>query len=136
MDAKTAEVFDGLAADAPLREHGQLPSADAPRVRVAAECACRLEDVSDYLRRFGIMDAKTKALRTAAIELEGRLRRELSDHLDALGMSPRSRARLGLDIRAAQSLDVASIMSEPDSDLRRELLQRAGLLDAPGGDCR
>jgi hypothetical protein len=132
-EAKVMVVFDALGCDAPLREHGELPAADAALVHVCAEAMCRLEDVRDYLTTYGIVDLKTKALRTTVIELEGRLRREIGDHLDALGMSPRSRAKLGVDVRQAASLDVASIMSEPDAAIRAQLLRRAGLLDPPGG---
>lgn len=104
LDAKVRDVFDALAADAPLRDStGGLPHADTAQVRLAAECLCRLDDVSDNVRDHGLLDA-SGGLR-AVVELEGRLRREAADHLDALGMSPRSRAKLGLDL--SRSLDLA-----------------------------
>ena len=72
-------------------------------MRLAAEALCRLDSVGDYLARRGIEDADGE-LRTSVLDVEARLRREAADHLDALGMSPRSRVRLGLDlVRAATS---------------------------------
>lgn len=115
LDAKAREVFDALAADAPLRERGELPAADGAVVRLAAEALCRLDSVSDYLARRGIEDEKGQ-LRAGVLEVEGRLRREASDHLEALGMSPRSRARLGVDVARAQAFDLAQHWAEQDGD--------------------
>lgn len=97
VDVKVREVFDALAGDAPLREGGELPAADGALVRLAAEALTRLDTVSGYLAAHGILDEKG-APRPAA-ELEGRLRREAADYLDALGMTPRSRVRLGVDVQ-------------------------------------
>jgi hypothetical protein len=127
LDAKVQEVFDALAADAPLRDaDGSLPRADAALVRLLAECLCRLEDVSANVREFGLRDQKTKEVRPA-VEVEMRLRREAADHLDALGMSPRSRARLGLDL--ARTVDAATAMSHPDPVERERLMSEAGLIE-------
>lgn len=116
LDAKVREVFDALAAEAPLRAaDGGLPREDAPMVRLLAECVCRLEDVSANVREFGLRDQNTKEIRPA-VEVESRLRREAADYLDALGMTPRSRARLGLDLRRAGDLDVAREMAAIDAD--------------------
>ena len=109
MEAKVAEVFDALAEDAPLRENGQLPAADAALVRLAAECLCRIDTLSAYLAAHGLLDGKGN-VRPAA-ELEGRFRREAADYLDALGMTPRSRAKLGLDVQRA-SFDLAAYWAE------------------------
>jgi phage FluMu gp28-like protein len=51
--------------------------------------------------------------------------RNLAELLDRLGMSPRSRAALGVDL--ARTVDLATAMSEKDPDMRRELLREAGL---------
>lgn len=129
LDAKVREVFDALAADAPLRGiDGGLPRSDAAQVRLAAECMCRLDSIAEYVAAMGIFDPETGAIRPA-LALETRLRREAADHLDALGMSPRSRARLGLDL--ARTVDLATAMSEPDTEARRAMLQQIGLI---GGD--
>ena len=111
LDAKACEVFDALAADAPLREAGELPAADSALVRLAADCLCRLEDVAANVRDFGVFDQRTGDVRPA-VELEGRLRREAADYLDALGMTPRSRAKLGLDVQ--RGFDLAKHWAEAD----------------------
>ena len=103
LAAREADVFAALAADAPLQEDGTLPPADGALVRLAAEALCRLDSVGDYLARRGIEDDAGE-LRISALDVEAKLRREAADHLDALGMSPRSRVRLGVDlVRAATS---------------------------------
>src|SRR5687767_382076 len=84
LEAKTLEVYEALAADAPLRDPGgDLPRADHAIVALLAECLCRLEDVGASVRDYGLLDQKTGAVRPA-VELERRLRQEAADHLDAL----------------------------------------------------
>jgi hypothetical protein len=108
IDAKVREVFDALAEDAPLRApDGGLPAEDTAMVRLAAEVLCRLDDVTSYLSARGWLDEKGKP-RTVVLELEGRLRREAGDFLEAMGMSPRSRAKLGLDLARTQTIDLAA----------------------------
>jgi hypothetical protein len=48
------------------------------------------------------------------LELEGRLRREAGDFLEAMGMSPRSRAKLGLDLARTQTFDLAKHWADGD----------------------
>ena len=125
LEAKQGEVFDALSADAPLRDaSGDLPRHDAVQVALLAEVLCRIEDVNAYLAARGYLDGNGN-VRPAA-DLAGRMRREAADYLDALGMTPRSRAKLGLDlVRAAP--DMATIMSEPDSERRRAMADEAGI---------
>jgi len=95
LEAKALEVFDALAAD-------------VAQVRLLSEALCRLDAVSADVTSFGLLEQRGKRrgqVRPAA-ELEGRLRREVADHLDALGMTPKSRARLGLDLQ--RSFDLAT----------------------------
>jgi hypothetical protein len=109
-------VYDALAADAPLRDpEGELPVPDAAMVRLLAECLCRIESIGAYLRDHGIVDPKTKQPRESVIYLEARLQNNASDYLDALGMSPRSRARLGLDLARTQ-FDLAKFWQESEQD--------------------
>lgn len=90
LDAKAREVFAALAADAPLRDAaGELPAADGAAVRLAADVLCRLDGMCDCLARCGVDDAKG-VLRVVELDLERRLRAEAADHLDSLGMTPRS----------------------------------------------
>lgn len=118
LEAKVLEVFDAVASDAPLRDaDGELPRHDHAQVALLAECLCRLEDVSANLRDYGLFDQKTGAARPA-LEVERLLRREAADHLDAMGMSPRSRARLGLDV--ARGIDLAQAMAADAEAERRE----------------
>jgi hypothetical protein len=79
--------------------------------------------VNASLAARGYLDGKGN-VRSAA-ELAGRMRREASDYLDALGMRPRSRAKLGLDL--ARTTDLATAMSEEDPTRHAELLSEAGV---------
>ena len=111
LEAKAGEVYEALSADAPLRgPDGGLPPADAAAVTLLARCLVRLESVCEYLDRRG-WETEDGAPRPA-VELEARLRREAADHLDALGMSPRSRARLGLDLQ--RGFDLAAEWAEEE----------------------
>lgn len=105
VDEKVREVAAALAQDAPVRaEDGGLPAADVVVVRQLAETLCRLDDISDYLVRRGWEDDSGKP--RPVLEYEGRLRSHVLDLLRELGMTPRSRAALGLDlVRAASAGD-------------------------------
>ena len=103
LEARQREVLDALSEDAPLRDaNGELPRHDSTQVALLAEVLCRLEDVNTYLAAHGYLDGKG-GVRPAA-ELAGRMRREASDYLDALGMTPRARVKLGLDLRLATAM--------------------------------
>ena len=124
LEEKQRQVFDALSADAPLRDAtDELPRHDGAQVALLAEVLCRLDDVNAYLAARGYLDERGN-VRPAA-ELAGRMRREASDYLDALGMTPKSRAKLGLDL--ARTTDLATAMSEPDDERRAELLREAGI---------
>jgi hypothetical protein len=104
LDEKTAAVFAALSSDAPLRDHdGGLPSHDSVQVRLLADCLCRLDAVGAWLAgRWATPEARP------ALDLEMRLRREASLYLIEMGMTPRSRAALGIDVvRAERSLSDA-----------------------------
>ena len=103
LDAKRAEVYDALSADAPLRDpDGGLPRHDSLAVRLLAEVLCRLDSVSDYLDRRGWQEADGSP--RPAVEVERRLRAECLDLARELGLTPKSRAALGVDlVRAAAS---------------------------------
>ena len=105
LDAKAAEVYSALEEDLPIAASGVV-------VRLLAECLCRLDDVTAYLRDRGLLDAKGEF--RAAVEVEARLRREAAEHADALGLTPRSMVRLGLDVARGRSL--AERMADLDDD--------------------
>jgi hypothetical protein len=136
LDSKMREVFDALAGDAPLREaDGSLPAADALVVELLAETLCRRENLRQHLSDFGWRDQGTKEPRTALLDLERRLRKEAATYADQLGMTPRSRARLGLDL--VRTVDLSRAMSEPDPAKRAEMMRAAGVDpddDDQGGD--
>lgn len=118
IEVKVAEVFAALAEDAPLRDRdGGLPAADAVAIRMLAECLCRLESLTVHLRDFGVLDQQTREVRPA-VHVEAKLRREVADWLDALGMTPRARAKLGLDVARAQggAFDLARHLADLDGD--------------------
>jgi len=99
LEAKVLEVADALGSDLPLRDAaGGVPRADAVAVRLLAENLCRLDDVSAHLRDFGLFDQATGEPRPA-LDLERRLRAETLDLAESLGLTPRSRAKLGLDLQ-------------------------------------
>jgi hypothetical protein len=126
---RTREIFDALALDAPLRDQGgELPAADAGIVTLLAQALCRLEDVTGYLEQTGWLDQKTGEPRTAVLEIERRLQAMAAGFMDRLGMTPTSRAKLGLDL--TRTVDLATAMSCPDPVRRAELLRQAGVPDA------
>ena len=101
LEVKVREVFDALAADTPVREaDGGLPAADVPAVRMLAEVLCRLDRIAEYLTRRGWQD--DDGLPRPVLDYEARLRSHSLDLLKELGMTPRSRAALGLDLARAQ----------------------------------
>ena len=81
-----------------------------------AEVLVRLDDLNTYLSARGYLDGKGK-VRPAA-ELAGRMRREAADYLDAMGMTPRARTRLGLDL--SRSFDLAQHWALEDDEQRHD----------------
>jgi hypothetical protein len=125
LDAKAREVFEALSLDAPLRARGgELPAADSVAVRLLADALCRLEDVAADIRDHGWRD-RTSGEQRPVVDLEQRLRREALDYCEALGMTPRSRGRLGLDL--ARTYDASVAWSEPDPTRRRAMLAELGV---------
>ncbi|HET6999348.1 MAG TPA: hypothetical protein VFI03_12255 [Solirubrobacterales bacterium] len=102
LEEKTGAIFDALAGDAPVKEgDGTLPAADAPAIRMLAEALCRLDRIGEYLERRGWQDDAGKP--RPVLEYEARLRAHTLDLLKELGMTPASRAKLGLDLVRAAS---------------------------------
>ena len=122
VEARAEDLFLALAEDAPLRDpDGELPAVDTAAVHLLAQTLVRLERVTVYLDATGLFDQKTGEPRHAILDLEARLRREAASMLDRLGMTPAARARLGLDL--ARSIDAAQVLSEPDPERRRLMLE-------------
>jgi hypothetical protein len=117
------DIYAALAAAAPVRTGQDLPAADQAAVRLCARTLARLESVSAWIDKHGPLDAKGKP-RSAAI-WERRLTATAAKQLAALGMTPQSRARIGVDV--AQVVDLATALSEPDEAKRAVLMRQAGL---------
>lgn len=106
------QVYAALAEDAPVRgPDGGLPRHDREAVALLARALCRLEDVTTWLDKRGVV-AHSGKLRTRVLDQEQKLRREVQSYLEDLGMTPRARAKLGVDLAHQQSL--ASRMAEAD----------------------
>lgn len=108
-DRKARDIFEALAADAPMRDDaGGLPAADTAVVSLFARCLVQLERVEADMGDHGWKDRESGDPRPV-VELARRLRGEALDYAEALGMTPRSRAKLGLDLTrtlsAGEALD-------------------------------
>jgi Phage terminase, small subunit len=119
------EIRNALADAAPVRDQaGELPAADEATVELAARALCRVRRVEAWCDLHGFLDEKTGDVKPAVNYLE-KATRTADQLLASLGMNPRARTRLGLDL--ARTTDLATAMSEPDDDRRRELLAEAGV---------
>jgi len=100
LKPKVAEVFRALAEDAPVREGEALPNADAPVVRMLAEALVRIDRIADYLDRKGWEgeDGNPRPV----LGYESRLREHALTLMRELGLTPASRAKLGVDLVRAQ----------------------------------
>lgn len=120
-----AEVEAAIAAAVPVRAvDGDAPAADAAVIRLTAQVVVRQRHVSDWLDRHGMFH---RGKLRPVVEKLGTIERQLADLLDSLGMTPRSRAKLGLDL--VRTVSLAEAMSEPEPERRRELLRQAGIVD-------
>jgi hypothetical protein len=105
LDAKTRELFAALGADAPVRAaDGALPAHDSLAVRMLAEVMVRRERVRVTELRHGLEtpDGRIRGV----VEYGLRLDAQALDLAKELGMTPASRAKLGLDLaRTSRTLD-------------------------------
>jgi len=117
-------LIEGLSDRAPIKgSDGRPHPADEPTIEQAAIAVGRVRAIDNYLALNGYLDEDGNP--RPALEALDKAQRRATDLLDRLGMNPRSRAALGVDlVRAA---DLATAMSEPDPERRRGLLTEAGL---------
>jgi hypothetical protein len=102
LEAKTLAIFEALAIDAPVRaDDGGLPSHDSLVVRLLAEVMVRRERVRLEELRHGFEAADGKL--RGVVEYGLRLDAQALEIAKELGMTPRSRAALGLDLVRATS---------------------------------
>lgn len=118
LDEARAQVYAWLGDRAPV-----VDAADDAVLELTARALARYRVLDNYVAEHGFVNRRGQ-ISSPAQHLE-KVQRNLADLLDRLGMTPRSRARLGLDL--ARTIDVASAMSEPDPVRRAELLRQAGL---------
>lgn len=119
-------IREVLETQAPVRAHdGSLPIHDEAIVMQAARVMARAQSASDYVDEHGFLDANGE-LRPVVPELT-KVERQLTELLDRLGMTPTSRARLGLNL--ARTVDVAQALSEKDPSKREALLREAGVIE-------
>lgn len=120
VDAEVRDLLDALADAAPVREaDGTLPAADAIAVERAARALKRYRHLAGWLDAHGRLDEKTGDVKPAA-ELELKAERELAAALDSLGMTPRSRAALGLDLSRAEQARRGSLGDFMDGEAVEE----------------
>lgn len=103
LEARVAEMRDALAEDAPVKSN-----ADSVVLTELAQAQCRLDDVRSYITQHGLLTDKGEV--RPAVELERRLVGQVLDISEAMGMTPRSRAKLGLDIQ--RGLDLAQMWAQ------------------------
>ena len=115
MSQAVREVRGALAASAPVRDQaGDLPASDEATVELAARALCRVRRVEAWCDLHGYLDEKTGDVKPAVRYLEEATR--TADRLLAtLGMNPRERAKLGLDLAAAED-DRLDRMGEEELD--------------------
>lgn len=101
MDAKTREIFDALSDSAPVKDGDALPAADAPVVADLAKQLVLRDRVLGFVYRKGFEDDDGNP-RSVLGDL-AKLNANVLNGFEALGMTPRSRARLGLDLQRLQS---------------------------------
>ena len=112
------EIIDAIAATAPVRDSdGGLPPVDQVAVEIAARALKRYRSVVTWHDMHGRINDKGEERSSARYELDAE--RQLMRALDALGMSPAARARLGVDLaRSASLLDQATSMRAAGDRLR------------------
>jgi P27 family predicted phage terminase small subunit len=128
MAAKEAEIVEALAEAAPVRaSNGELPSHDIFAVKLLAQEWVRYENMSVYLSEHGWADEKGE-LRHPVTDMLGKSADRILRMLDAMGMTPKSRAKLGLDL--VKQASFAEAMSEPNRRKRVKMLKELGVVEA------
>jgi hypothetical protein len=110
---RASEIAAVLSELLPVRS-----DADGPTVDLAAIVLARIEVATDYLDRVGLFDARGRP--RPILKLLSSWENTAARLLDSLGLSPVSRAKLGLDVvRAGAALD-EHLARNYGSEKRRE----------------
>jgi phage terminase small subunit len=127
MAAKETEIMEALSEAAPVRApDGSLPRHDIFAVRLLAMEWVRYENMSAYLIEYGWLDEDGEP-RHPVSDLIGKSADRITRLLDRMGMTPASRAKLGLDL--VKQATFAEAMSEPNRKRRMRMLRDAGVID-------
>jgi hypothetical protein len=130
VSLEVRELMAALSDTAPVRDpDGSLPAADLVAIERAARLLRRYRRLEAWLDLYGELDEDTGQVKPAA-KLALEVGTSLDRSLDALGMTPTSRARLGLDL--ARTFDLAQAMAA-DAVLERQELEHADV-DEEDGD--
>lgn len=131
LPPEAEELRQLLRENSPVRgSDGDAHPADEAYIFNAARFWAKVNRANDWLEEHGWF-GEDGQLRPVVAELR-KHEDQLAKYLDQLGMTPTSRARLGLDL--ARTADLATAMSEPDAEKRRELLRQAGVVDGTAED--
>jgi hypothetical protein len=115
---RVAAIEDELLAALPIRDprSGEAPSHDRAMVNLAAIALARLESVTAYIEEHGPLTRGGRMREASRYEME--LSTRAANLLDRLGMSPVSRAKLGVDLVKARDLaKEMSALDVPDADV-------------------
>ena len=124
VSAEVGEIMTALAASAPVRDgDGNLPIADEAAVEVAARALHRSRRAHAWADDTGRFDERTGDPKPIT-RYERECDRDLKEALDALGMTPRSRAALGLDV--ARTVQAASSFAEQIADVDGDVIEGQG----------
>lgn len=118
VSEEVSELAAALSDVAPVRDpDGGLPVADTVAIERCARLLRRYRRLEAWLDLYGELDEKTGGAKPAA-----RLAEEIGTSLDrslaALGMTPSSRAKLGLDL--ARTVDLAQEWNEGDDEAQEQ----------------
>ena len=127
VEAEVRELMEALAETVPVRDpDGSVPAADLAAVEYAARTLKRYRHLAAWCDAHGRIEERTGKVKSAA-EYELQAERSLANALDALGMTPTSRAKLGLDLQRT----AASAEEVESARIARERLdRRAETIDA------
>lgn len=127
LEPQRQAIYDVLAAQAPLRAaDGSLPVADRAAVELLAVTLARLASIDAYVTEHGVFSS-SRGRGDSVLQAEARLQRLALSLMIEMGLTPRSRVALGLDLQ--RGTDLAAAMSEDDEHRRAEMLREAGLDD-------